>query len=131
VSTDAVMIHQFEALAVAVARIRRLHFAYRGVPDYDTCAHCNGIGEVQWVPYPCPTIKTLEGLDLPPRSWSLPTIPEDVKAVRDRDGDVWRQLPEWGGQWGTCNESGDLLGLMPEADLIATLSPLTEVVDGD
>jgi len=49
----------------ATARVRKLHFQYRGVSNYDSCAHCNryaalsGI-EVRW---PCDTIKALNGED--------------------------------------------------------------------
>jgi hypothetical protein len=47
----------------AAARVRKLHFQYRGVSDYDSCAHCNrGAAlsgfEVRW---PCDTIKALNG----------------------------------------------------------------------
>ncbi|MDH2424785.1 hypothetical protein [Sphaerisporangium sp. TRM90804] len=45
----------------AVGRVRKLHFRYRGPSDFDSCAACNGAYEVPW---PCDTIKALDG-DLP------------------------------------------------------------------
>jgi len=56
---------ELNSARAVVARVRRLHFQYRGVSNYDSCAHCNryaalsGI-EVQW---PCDTIKALNGED--------------------------------------------------------------------
>jgi hypothetical protein len=55
------ILEQRDAALEAIARVRALHQQYRGVPDYYTCAHCNQIGEVQWVRWPCPTILALDG----------------------------------------------------------------------
>lgn len=48
----------------AVARVRSLHHEYRSVYDEGddrSCAHCNQISGYA-VPWPCPTIKALEGI---------------------------------------------------------------------
>lgn len=46
----------------AVARIRGLHQQYRFAGDdtTDYCAHCNQISG-GWIPWPCPTIRALDG----------------------------------------------------------------------
>lgn len=43
------------------AHLGGLHFAYRGVPEYDTCAGCNQASS-SWVPWPCPTWRLIESL---------------------------------------------------------------------
>lgn len=64
-------VENFDELSIAemlasheaqVARVKRLHEPYRSVYDTggNSCAHCNRISGYA-VPYPCDTIKTLEG----------------------------------------------------------------------
>lgn len=47
----------------AVARVRHLHHVYRPAHvDTDTCGHCNQLHEWPAVePWPCPTIRALNG----------------------------------------------------------------------
>lgn len=45
----------------AVGRVRRLHFAYRGPSEFDSCAECNRVSGGQEVPWPCATIEALDG----------------------------------------------------------------------
>lgn len=52
----------------AAARVRRLHQQYRPAHvDIDTCAHCNTLHRFPNVePWPCPTIRALDGADEQP-----------------------------------------------------------------
>ena len=45
----------------AVQRVRSLHFAYRGLSDFDSCAHCNRLANAE-IAWPCATIKALDGM---------------------------------------------------------------------
>lgn len=63
-----------------------------------------------------------------PRVWELPTIPEDVKALRDGEGRVWRREPKgWRRDTTAWTEKDPLLLLAYHP----RLSPLAEVVDPD
>lgn len=50
-----------DAARRALSRVRLLHRRYRFAGDdtTDCCEHCNRGGN--WVPYPCPTIRTIDG----------------------------------------------------------------------
>jgi len=49
----------------AVARVKQLHAEYFFGDDPTAyCAHCNQIS-AGWVPYPCPTLKALNGEESP------------------------------------------------------------------
>jgi hypothetical protein len=53
---------EYLAHKAAVARVSALHQRYRSplTDEFDCCGHCNRIaGDL--VPYPCPTIQSLEG----------------------------------------------------------------------
>jgi hypothetical protein len=52
----------------AIRRVRRLHFAYRGPSDWDSCAHCNRVAGGVEVPWPCDTIRALDGTDEQPEA---------------------------------------------------------------
>jgi hypothetical protein len=65
-----------------------------------------------------------------PRSWSLPTIPEDVKRVRDKDGEEWVPVAESPGDWQIDSPDWSRYEYASVADLIADYGPLVEVLDG-
>jgi hypothetical protein len=65
-----------------------------------------------------------------PRSWSLPTIPEDVKRVRDKDGEEWVPVAESPGDWQIDSPDWSRYEYASVADLIADYGPLVEVPDG-
>lgn len=59
-----------------------------------------------------------------PRAWVMPTIPLDVTAVRDRNGDLWRRL---NGRWEMVNLETGALNMIPAdgVDLQEFFGPLT------
>ncbi len=59
-----------------------------------------------------------------PRQWRMPEIPDDVRAVRDRDGELWTR-DETDGSWRHQDDDPDMAGL-PEEELL-TFGPLVEV----
>jgi hypothetical protein len=68
-----------------------------------------------------------------PRSWSLPTIPEDVKRLSAVSGDLVAERDEDHANIWNCRSAatGRVLVILRTPDLLARYSPLTEVVDGD
>lgn len=60
-----------------------------------------------------------------PRVWATPVIPDDVQAVSDRDGKIWRRQEDEERWW----ERVDAPRIMPESQLIDRCGPLTEVVE--
>ncbi len=63
-----------------------------------------------------------------PRTWTLPTIPEDVKALRDGDGLIWHRAVQ-PLHWETYAGKPPLVDeILPEVELWAS-APLTEVLE--
>lgn len=60
-----------------------------------------------------------------PRVWAMPELPEDVSAVRDAHGDLWRR--EVDGRWREVGAS--LVGGYDDTLLLTSFGPLTEVVE--
>lgn len=60
-----------------------------------------------------------------PRVWQTPVIPDDVQAVSDRDGKIWRRQEDEERWW----ERADHRRVAPESQLIDGRGPLTEVVE--
>jgi hypothetical protein len=65
-----------------------------------------------------------------PRVWAMPEIPEDVTAVRDRNGNTWARIGP-SRSWDCTSDKGGYYRPLTSFELLRGRGPLSEVVEPD
>ncbi|MFC8832323.1 hypothetical protein ACFT8V_03875 [Streptomyces griseoincarnatus] len=123
------MTHQTTDRA-AVARVRALHQQYRFAGDdtQDYCAHCNQISG-GWVPWPCPTVRALDGTAAP-AAVSAAVAPPTQTALRDRIAEALRPWVFDSGHGAEEGAAADaVLAVLPEPTDTAALQRVHTVLE--